>query len=85
MKQHAVVEGVYTEKSTVINNVRHYNALKRTVDYLDSAKKSINQEMSGEFIAVDLRNAIDSLSEIIGIVTTDDILNNIFDKFCIGK
>ncbi len=41
--------------------------------------------MSGEFIAVDLRNAIDSLSEIIGIVTTDDILNNIFDKFCIGK
>lgn len=85
MKKHAVGEGVYTEKSTVINNVRHYNALKRTVDYLDSAKKSINQEMSGEFIAVDLRNAIDSLSEIIGIVTTDDILNNIFDKFCIGK
>jgi tRNA modification GTPase len=85
MKKHAVGEGVYTEKSTVINNVRHYNALKRTVEYLDSAKNSIYQEMSGEFIAVDLRNAIDSLSEIIGIVTTDDILNNIFDKFCIGK
>ncbi len=85
MKKHTVGEGVYTEKSTVINNVRHYNALKRTVDYLNSAKTSINQEMSGEFIAVDLRNAIDSLSEIIGVVTTDDILNNIFDKFCIGK
>jgi tRNA modification GTPase len=85
MKKHAVGDGIYTEKSTVINNVRHYNALKRTVDYLNSAKNSIYQEMSGEFIAVDLRNAIDSLSEIIGIVTTDDILNNIFEKFCIGK
>lgn len=85
MKKHAVGDGIYTEKSTVINNVRHYNALKRTVDYLNSAKNSIYEEMSGEFIAVDLRNAIDSLSEIIGIVTTDDILNNIFEKFCIGK
>jgi len=85
MKKHAVGDGIYTEISTVINNVRHYNALKRTVDYLNSAKNSIYEEMSGEFIAVDLRNAIDSLSEIIGIVTTDDILNNIFEKFCIGK
>jgi tRNA modification GTPase len=41
--------------------------------------------MSGEFIAVDLRNAESSLGEIIGKVTSDDILNNIFSKFCIGK
>ena len=41
--------------------------------------------MSGEFIAVDLRNAENNLGEIIGEVTSDDILNNIFTKFCIGK
>jgi tRNA modification GTPase len=41
--------------------------------------------MSGEFISVDLRNAENSLGEIIGKVTSDDILNNIFSKFCIGK
>ncbi len=85
MKKHAVGDGVYTEKSTVINNVRHYAALKKTVEYLNSAKNSVNAQMSGEFIAVDMRNAIDALSEIIGVVTTDDILNNIFQKFCIGK
>lgn len=85
MKKHAIGDGVYTEKSTVINNVRHYAALKKTVEYLNSAKNSVYSNMSGEFIAVDLRNAIDALSEIIGAVTTDDILNNIFQKFCIGK
>jgi tRNA modification GTPase len=41
--------------------------------------------MSGEFISVNLRNAAGSLGEIIGEVTSEDILNNIFTKFCIGK
>ena len=41
--------------------------------------------MSGEFISTDLRSAEESLGEIIGIVSSDDILNNIFAKFCIGK
>jgi tRNA modification GTPase len=40
---------------------------------------------SGEFIALDLRRAIDAIGEIIGLVTTEDILDNIFSKFCIGK
>ncbi len=85
MKKHTVGEGVYTEKSTIISNVRHYDSLKKTVEFLHAAKDSINNNMSGEFIAVDLRNAIDAMSEIIGVVTSDDILNNIFSKFCIGK
>jgi len=42
-------------------------------------------KMTGEFISVDLRLAEEHLGEIIGKVTTDDILNNIFSKFCIGK
>ncbi len=85
MKKHTVGDAVYTEKSTIISNVRHFSALTKSVEYLASTKNSINNNMSGEFIAVDLRNAIDSLSEIIGIVSSDDILNNIFAKFCIGK
>ena len=46
---------------------------------------SINEGLTGEYISVDLRNAENSLGEIIGEVTSDDILNNIFMKFCIGK
>lgn len=85
LKDLAVGSKNYTEKTAVVSNIRHFNALKKTEECLLNAKQSINQRMSGEFIAVDLRNAENSLSEIIGKVTSDDILNNIFAKFCIGK
>lgn len=75
----------YTEHSAIVSNVRHYESLKRASQNLGSALGSIRAKMSGEFIALDLRNAASALSEIIGIVTSDDILNNIFAKFCIGK
>ena len=41
--------------------------------------------MSGEFISADLRMAVDAISEVTGEVTTDDILNEVFSRFCIGK
>ena len=75
----------YTEKSAVVSNLRHYQCLSKTKEYLLHAVDSITGKLSGEFISVDLRNAENSLGEIIGVITTDDILNNIFMKFCIGK
>ena len=75
----------YSEKTAIVSNIRHYNALKYAKENLIRAKESIAKQMSGEFISVDLRNAASSLGEIIGKVTSDDILNNIFAKFCIGK
>ncbi len=75
----------YSEKSSIVSNVRHYNCLKKSKEALLNAKESIDNKFSGEFIAVDLRNAEGKLAEIIGEVTSDDILNNIFTKFCIGK
>lgn len=75
----------YTEQSAIVSNVRHYNSLKNAKKNLAEALESINSGMSGEFISVGLRNAEGSLSEIIGVVTSEDILNNIFMKFCIGK
>lgn len=85
LKEKALGSGTYTEKSAVVTNLRHYNALKKAKEHLTGAKNSINEGLTGEFVAVDLRNAENSLGEIIGKVTTDDILNNIFAKFCIGK
>ena len=75
----------YSEKNAVVSNLRHYNCLKKAKEALIDANNSISSKMSGEFIAVDLRNAENNLGEIIGEVTSDDILNNIFSKFCIGK
>ena len=75
----------YSEKSAVVSNARHYHCLTKAKEALLGAKNSINEKLSGEFIAVDLRNAEGYLGEIIGEVTSDDILNNIFTKFCIGK
>ncbi|MFC2134131.1 tRNA uridine-5-carboxymethylaminomethyl(34) synthesis GTPase MnmE [Bacteroidota bacterium] len=75
----------YTEKTAIVSNIRHFNALKKAKEGLLTAGDSISNKLSGEFISVDLRNAESFLGEIIGKVTTDDILNNIFSNFCIGK
>ncbi len=72
-------------ESVTITNERHYEALMRAKERLITAHKSAEQQESNEFIAVDLRAALDSIGEIVGIVTSEDILNNIFSKFCIGK
>lgn len=73
------------KESVVITNERHYSALLKAKESLTSALYSLTTGESEEFIAVDLRMAIESIGEIIGLVTTEDILNNIFSKFCIGK
>lgn len=75
----------YTEKTAIVTNLRHHNSLKKSRESLINARHSILNKMSGEFISVDLRNAEMNLAEIIGEVTSDDVLNNIFMKFCIGK
>ena len=85
LKRKAIGSQNYTERTAVVSNIRHYDALVKAKNNLINAKKSIVDGMTGEFIAVDLRNAEHALGEIIGKVTSDDILNNIFSKFCIGK
>ena len=85
MKEKSLGSENYSEKTAIVSNIRHYDALEKARANLIKAKESIKNQMTGEFISVDLRNAENSLGEIIGKVTSDDILNNIFSKFCIGK
>jgi tRNA modification GTPase len=85
LKEKTVGTKSYTEKTAIVTNLRHHNCLKKSRENLINARESILKKMSGEFISVDLRNAEMNLAEIIGEVTSDDILNNIFMKFCIGK
>ncbi len=85
LKEIAIGSESYTEKTAIITNLRHHNCLKKSRENLINARESILKKMSGEFISVDLRNAEMNLAEIIGEMTSEDILNNIFMKFCIGK
>jgi tRNA modification GTPase len=76
---------IENRESVTITNERHYAALLRAKDGLSSSLESLKLQESGEFIALDLRRAIDAIGEIIGLITTEEILNDIFSKFCIGK
>jgi len=73
------------EASVTVTNARHFDSLQRAKERLGLTLESLKAGQSSEFLAVDLRGALDSLGEITGAVTTDDILNEIFAKFCIGK
>ena len=85
LQEKALGNSSYSEKTALVSNMRHYECIKRAKQNLLRARESAKNKMSGEFISVDVRNAENDLAEIIGEVTNDDILNNIFTKFCIGK
>jgi len=77
-------EGLFSHEQYVVN-LRHEEAMRRAEESLKKTVESLNQHLSGEFVAVDLREALDDLGEIVGKTTTDDILERIFSTFCIGK
>jgi tRNA modification GTPase len=85
MKDNALGNSSFSEKTAIVSNLRHYQCLSRANENLIKARVSAMNNMSGEFVSADLRNTINCLGEIIGEVTSEDILNNIFTKFCIGK
>ena len=71
--------------TAVISNVRHLTALERAGAALAEAAEGIELEATQELVALDIRHAIHYLGEITGEITTDEVLGNIFSKFCIGK
>ncbi|PWN72308.1 tRNA uridine-5-carboxymethylaminomethyl(34) synthesis GTPase MnmE [Chryseobacterium phosphatilyticum] len=73
------------ENNVVITNQRHFEALKKSLDAVDKVKEAISLRISTELLAYELRNALEHLGEISGEVTNDEVLGNIFSKFCIGK
>lgn len=72
-------------EGAMATRARHRAALMAAVSSLDKAIESVSTDLSGEFIALDVRGAINALGEITGAVSTDDILDRIFSEFCIGK
>ncbi|MEP6888864.1 MAG: tRNA uridine-5-carboxymethylaminomethyl(34) synthesis GTPase MnmE [Nitrospirales bacterium] len=69
----------------VVTALRHRTGLVKAIEALHRSLESIKGRLSSEFVALDLRGALDALGEITGATTTDDILEYVFSQFCIGK
>ncbi len=69
----------------MVTNIRHVEALQHTQTALERVLYGIDNPVTSDFLAMDIRQALHHLGEITGSVTTDDLLDNIFSKFCIGK
>ncbi|GHU95578.1 tRNA modification GTPase MnmE [Bacteroidia bacterium] len=73
------------DSDCIVSNARHYEAFVHAQQSLQRAQIAVNQQVSTELIAFEIREAIAHLSSIVGEITDADVLNNIFGKFCIGK
>lgn len=69
----------------MVTNMRHFHNLQQTYGALQRVLDGMAQGITGDFLAMDIRQALHFLGEITGTITTEDLLGNIFSKFCIGK
>jgi len=69
----------------LVTNLRHYQNLVQTNESLERVLEGMGTGVTGDFLAMDIRQSLHYLGEITGAITTDDLLANIFSKFCIGK
>ena len=73
------------QDQSILSNSRHFSALNAALAEIDKVQKGLENELSGDLLAIDLRQALYYLGEITGEVTNDELLGNIFANFCIGK
>ena len=78
-------EGLEATPSVLVTRLRHKTSLEQAHRSMEEATRSLERKESGECVALDIRAALDSLGEITGAVSTEDILDRIFQDFCIGK
>jgi tRNA modification GTPase len=77
----------YSENAneTILTNIRHVEALQKTCEALERVLDGIENPVTSDFLAMDIKQALHYLGEITGSISTDDLLETIFSKFCIGK
>ena len=77
--------GALSNNQTIVSNSRHVDALNKSLTQIIKTIEGLNSSVSSEFLAMDIRQALFHLGEITGEISTDDLLDNIFSNFCIGK
>jgi tRNA modification GTPase len=76
---------IVQKESMMVNNVRHIELLKQGRDSLNDALMMAQNREALDFLEIDVKNAYDFLGEIIGETVSDDIINEVFARFCLGK
>ncbi len=77
--------GALRNNETIVTNTRHYNALLKAYEEVAKVRSGMSEGISGDLLAIDIRQALFHFGEITGEITSDDLLGNIFANFCIGK
>ncbi|MCQ2311794.1 MAG: tRNA uridine-5-carboxymethylaminomethyl(34) synthesis GTPase MnmE [Paludibacteraceae bacterium] len=77
--------GALNVSGVVVSSMRHYEALCRALNAIRAVRQGMNDGLSGELLSEDLQECLNALGEITGQITSQEVLNNIFSKFCIGK
>ncbi|MCF8272656.1 MAG: tRNA uridine-5-carboxymethylaminomethyl(34) synthesis GTPase MnmE [Flavobacteriaceae bacterium] len=77
--------GALRNNDTIITNSRHYDSLLKAFEDIQKVKHGLDSGLSGDLLAIDIRQALYHFGEITGEITNDDLLGNIFANFCIGK
>ncbi len=77
--------GILSNNQTIVSNSRHFEALNNALNAITEVQKGINNDISSDLVAIDIRDALYHLGLISGAVSTDELLGNIFQNFCIGK
>ena len=71
--------------AVMISNVRHYEAIQRAHEAIVRVQNGLQDGLSGELLSLDLQDCLAALGEVTGQITNEEVLHNIFSKFCIGK
>lgn len=71
--------------SVLLSNARHYEALSSALVAIRKVKTGLSDRLSGELLSLDLHDCLDAIGSVTGEISSQEILNTIFDRFCIGK
>ena len=77
-------EGMETS-AVMLSNARHYEAISRAHEAIIRVQQGLREQLSGELLSLDLQDCLSALGEVTGQITNQEVLSNIFSKFCIGK
>ncbi len=80
-----IIKGHINTENTIITNARHYEALQQVEVSLNDIKNGLDNKLTGDLLALDIRRCLHYISEITGDITNENVLDYIFSKFCIGK
>ena len=77
--------GALRNDETIVTNSRHYDSLLKALEEIEKVQYGLDSGLSGDLMAIDIREALYHFGEITGEISSDDLLGNIFANFCIGK